>query len=523
MQFIKILLVTFLIGLTSSGFSQKQDLKSMIDYVKDGKDDTVKVNMLISICDSLFRVKPEESVKYGTQALDLSRKLNFSKGEAYALKYIGMGYFIPADYLPAIDYFQQALEIFEKIGLKNGVANMLSNIGVIYNNEGNDTKALEFYLRSLNISEEINDSTRVLTALVNIGMVYSKKEVTMDLARDYYQKALRIAEELDYLVAIGTITVNLGELFLAKGDYQDALAYFEKSLKAYQKANSGNMSYTLINIGKVHALRKDYEKAIEVQERAFSMAEQNNSKLEMGQALLGLANTYWQKGDNQNALKYFSQAEQIANEIGAKYERRDAVKGLASAYASKDDYVNAYRYKNMESVLNDSIFSETSQDRLNQLQFQYEVDSRLKENEVLKRDARLRESKNRILIFAMVLLGLGIVCTSIFLIVLTRTIKQKKKANAELEVKNVLITPSEAGHNRQYSLCEKDPDCNIASTRCDPGYSARKSDHFPAKGYCQRRFLLDDQSMREENMHGSRLHRSRCARCLNEYAGSFIP
>ena len=413
----------------------------MIETVKEGKDDTIKVNMLISICDSIFRIKPEESIQYGTQALELSRKLNFRKGEAYALKYIGLGYFIPANYIQAIDYFQQALEIFEAVNDRKGTANMLSNIGVIYNNYGNDTKALDYNLRSLNISEEINDSLRILTALINIGLIYSKKEATTVQAQDYYLRALRIADRLDYQLGIGTISVNLGELYMLKGCYQDALKYFERSLIAYTKSNAINyVCISLINIGKIHALNKDYNSAIKSQEKALNLAEQNDSKLEMGLAFLGLASTYMRQGDTQNALKYFRLAEQITAEVGAKYERRDAIKGLAAAYAIKEDYVNAYRYKKLESVLNDSIFSATSQERLNQLQFQYEVDSRLKENEILKRDAKLRESKNRILLLAMILLGLGVVCTSIFLIVLARAIRQKKRANAELEVKNTLIT-----------------------------------------------------------------------------------
>jgi serine phosphatase RsbU (regulator of sigma subunit) len=235
--------------------------------------------------------------------------------------------------------------------------------------------------------------------------------------------------------------VNLGEFYMAKGDYQDALKYFQRSLIANTKTNAiGYICISLINIGKIHAFNKDYGSAIESQEKALNLAEQNDSKLEMGQAFLGLASTYMQMGDTPNALKYFRLAEEVTSEIGAKYERREAVEGMAAAYALNDDYVNAYRYKNLASGLKDTLFSQTSQEMLNQLQFQYAVDSRLKENEVLKRDARLRESKSRILMLAVGLLILGIVCTSIFLIVLARAIRQKKRANAELEVKNTLIT-----------------------------------------------------------------------------------
>lgn len=440
MQFTRIFLFLILLGSISVAYPQKNDLKTMIENAGKGKEDTARVNLLIDICDSIFRVNPDEAIRYGTQALELAGKIKFLKGEAYALKYIGMGYFEQGEYEKTFGYFQRALEIFETIKNKKGIANMLSNIGVAYNNQGNDPRALELYLRSLNISEEINDSLRVVTALINIGLIYSKNESTQDKAQDYYLRALRISEKLGYQIAIGTVTVNLGELLFSRGDDLDALSYFERSLKAYQKAHAGNIPYTLINIGKIYAKRKDFKNAVKYQEEALSIAQQTNSKLEEGQALLGLANTWLEKGDTQNALRYFKLSEQITNEIGANYERRETFEGLARTYAIRKDFINAYRYKSMESTVKDTLLSETRQKQLNQLQFQHGMDNMLKENEALKNDARLKEARNRMLSLVLVLLFLGIICTSAFLIVLTRTIKQKKKVNAELVGKNALIT-----------------------------------------------------------------------------------
>ncbi len=440
MRFTKILLTFILFEILSGEYSQGQDLKTMIESVNEGKNDTVQVGLMVSICDSLFRTRPTETIKYGTDALKLARNLKFQKGEAYALKYIGMGHFTQGEYVKAIDFFQQSLEKFETIGDKRGIANILSNIGVIYNNEGNDAKALELYLRSLKLSEEINDSVRIVTALVNIGLIYSKKESTMDKAEDSYLKALKLSEELDYSIAIGTLTVNLGELFFSKGDYKKALLYFERSLKAYRKVNSGNIPYTLINIGKIYAREKYYQNAFKYMEEALAIAEQNNSKLEIGQALLAIANTYLQKGDTQNALKYYTRSEQITSEIGAMYERRESYDGLARTYAKRSDYNNAYRYQLKESQLKDTLFSETSQLQLNNLQKQFEIESMLKENEILKRDVKLKETKNRLQLLAIFFLFLGLASISIFMILLVRANNLKKKANSELAEKNVLIT-----------------------------------------------------------------------------------
>ena len=440
MKFIRIILFLFCMAISLPSYSQGQDLNSMIERINSSNGDTIKVNLLISICDSLFRTKPAETLDYGTMALELARDLKFRRGEAYALKYIGMGYYVQGEYVKAIDHFQQALEIFEGIGEKKGIANMLNSIGVIYNNEGNDAKALDLYLKSLNISEEIRDSVRVVTALINIGLIYSKKETTVDNARDYYLAALQISEALGYNDAIGAVTVNLGELFYARGDYKQALSFFERSLEAYQKSKSGNIPYTLINIGKIYARWNDYNSAIKYQEQAYDIAKQNDSKLEMGQSLLALANTNLEINETQNALKFFKQAEQITTEIGAMYERRETYRGMADTYAKRTDFINAYIYRVKESDLKDTLFSETNQLQLNQLHVQYEIETMMKENEILKRDIKLREAKNRLQMIIIVSLVLVLFTIQIFIILLTRKNKQIKKANAELAEKNSLIT-----------------------------------------------------------------------------------
>ncbi|MCX6303323.1 MAG: tetratricopeptide repeat protein, partial [Bacteroidia bacterium] len=440
MKFLKVLIVIILSGLGYSGYSQKVDLKTMIGNVNKGRNDTVEVKLLLDICDSLFRSKPVETLQYGTTALDLARNLRYQKGEAYALKYLGLGYFIQGKYVNAMKYFQQALEKFEAIGDKKGIANMLSNIGVIYNNESNYAKALELYLQSLKISEEINDSIRAVTVLINIGLIYSKKESTIDKAEENYLKALRISEQINYLIGIGTVTVNLGELFMVKGDNKRALVYFEKSLDAFKKAKTGNISYTLINIGKIYAKDKYYQNAFKYLEEALALAEQNNSKLEISQAFLGLANTYLQKGDTQKALSFFKQAEKLTTEIGALSERKETYNGLARTYAKRRDFTNAYHYQLQESDLKDTLFTETSQMQLSQLQLQYEIETMLKENEVLKRDVKLNETKNRVQMLAIGFLFLGFIVVAIFTGLIARANKQRKIANAQLLEKNELIT-----------------------------------------------------------------------------------
>jgi serine phosphatase RsbU (regulator of sigma subunit) len=431
------LLMLFIFILTSAQDAETDSLRALL---LSSKEDTVKVNTLLILSSNLGWSSPIEAIQLGTQAKDLAEQLNFRKGVAYALKYIGMGYYYQDKYPETINYWKQSLETFESINDSTGIANMLNNIGAVYNNVGDDARALDLYLKSLEISEKINDSLRVLTAMANIGLIYLKKTTTQDKAKQYLLEALKLSEELGDLNAIGTASVNLGEVYFEKGDYQMALAFYEQSLEAFQKTKLGNVPYTLSNIGKVYAKWGNYDEAIIYQQKAFDMAKKIDARLDMAQTLLGLADTYKQKGDLISAITYYKRAQSFAKEINATYELRDAYKGLALSYAELSDYKNAFKYQNLVITALDTIFSENTQRQINILQIQYETEAMERENVILKNNVELQESKNQLQRLIIYLFIMGFAFITIFIIFFIRAYNQKRRINIELEKKNDLIT-----------------------------------------------------------------------------------
>jgi serine phosphatase RsbU (regulator of sigma subunit)/uncharacterized protein HemY len=420
--------------------AQDSETDSLRALLAESGQDTVKVNILLALSSNLYRLSPTEAIQLSTEARNLAEQLDFQKGVANALKYMGMGHYFQGHYSETINFWQLSLMTFESINDTAGIANMLNNLGAVYNNVGDDARALELYLESLKIAEGINDSLRILTAMGNIGLIYQKKSATQDKAKEYYLQAIQISEELDYQDGIGTNSVNLGEIYFKEEEYEMALAFFEKSLEAFEKSSTGNMPYTLSSIGKVYAKWGDFEEAIKYQREAFDMAKNLDSKLDMTQILLGLAETYKQQGNIRSALTLFERARSIAQEIGALYELEDACKGLAFSYADIYDYKNAYLFQNQVNTIKDTIFSENTQKQINQLQIQYETEAMERENIILKRDVELKESRNRQQRLIIYLFILGFTCITIFIIFFIRAYNQKRKTNLELAQKNALIT-----------------------------------------------------------------------------------
>ncbi|MFH1121750.1 MAG: adenylate/guanylate cyclase domain-containing protein [Bacteroidota bacterium] len=371
--------------------TQTREADSLKAQIKSSKEDTVRVNSLIALSGTLLRSNSGEALRYANEAKALADRLVFRKGQAYALKGIGMGYYFQGNYIETLLYWQQSLEIFQSMGDKLGIANMLNNLGAVNFNEGDDEKAIDFYLESLRVSEEIGDKLRIATALVNIGAVYFNKKGTHERALQYYLKALPLSEELGDNDAIGTSAVNMGEIYLERGDDKSALFYFEKALNAYRKSENGNVPYALNNIGKVYAKRNEFQQAIGYQMEAFKLAEKLNTKLEMSQSLLGLAETYRQQGDNPSAISSYIRAQEIAKGIGANYELKDAYEGLAGLYEKVSDFRNAYKYQTLFTGIKDTLYNAEMDKRIQAVTLNFDLEKKQGEIDLLTKDKALQE------------------------------------------------------------------------------------------------------------------------------------
>ena len=444
----KILFITFLV-LYQISVAQSTVSDSLKLVLEGCKEDTVKVNILISICQNEYRLLPDSAIVHGKAALSLSEKLNYGKGIANAAKYIGMGYYFLGNYTETANFWQQALRNFEAINDKVGVSNILSNLGALYANQGDDVRALEFHLRSLKAAEESEDTLRIVTSMINIGVIYLNNPGTHDIALKYNLSALPLSEKLGNNDAIGTVSVNLGEIYFRREVYDTALFYFEKSLNAFRKSNSGNVPYTLTNIGKVYMKRGDFQKAIDFQQEGFKIAEQSNAKLEMTSTLLGMAGTYSDAGKIKSAVNTYDKARVLAEEIGAKNELRQAYEGLAANYLMMSDYVNAYRFQKLLTNIKDTLYIAANDKKIQSLQFNYELDKREAQISLLTKDKELQEVIIKKQKFTQITFIIGFVIALLVTVQTYRNYRRKVKTNQllakqknEIEIQNKNLTVS---------------------------------------------------------------------------------
>jgi class 3 adenylate cyclase len=395
------------------------------------KADTQKVNVLNALSKSFFNSNPDTSVLIAMTSKKLADHVNYKNGLALALKNMGIGYYLNGRYIDAIKTWQQALEVYRSINDKKGIANMLSNQGAVYFNQGDDAKSLELHLQSLKISEDIGDTLRILTSLYNIGAVYLNKPATYKRALEFFLRSYKLSIAINDQYSIGTSTANLGEVYYKMGDDSTALFYLNKSVKAYQ--GTEDLPYSLNYIGRVYTRQKEFDHAIKTHMQAFDISKRLDTRLDMTQSLVGLAQAYAAKGDIVSSINAYKQSLEFGIPLKAVTEIKDAYEGLSSSYALQTDYHNAFKYQNLLLAIKDTIYNTTTDKKLGTLQFTFDLEKKESQISLLSKDKEIQQQeiqRQRLVRngfmggFAIVLLFAGV-----FFIQRNRISKEKKRSD----------------------------------------------------------------------------------------------
>jgi adenylate cyclase len=417
----KVSLIAFLIGLAAITFSQE---------VKPGSEfsaDTARINALLKQSNMLAAKEPEKTIEIALQAKEQAEKIDFKQGIAYALKNIGLGYYFQEKKVETLDYWGQSLKIFEDLKDDVGISNLLNNIAAIYVNQGDYERGLEYGLRSLKLAEKTGDKLRLLSALNTVGSIYYKNKDTWDKALGYLISALPYCEAVGRKDAIGIISENIGEIYADKNQMDSALIYYQRSIAAVGDEPSTSFAYN--GIGKLYLKKGDIKEALNYHNKALSNADKTNSPRHIQESLRGIANVYVKQNDFTTALNYYDRARLIAEQIKAVDALKDIYSEMAIAYAGTKDYKNAFKYRSLYADIKDTLYNTERDKKLGSLQFEFDLEKKQNEINLLTKDKALQIVQTKRQKFAKNAFMIGLFLAFIIAALIYRSYRDKVKTH----------------------------------------------------------------------------------------------
>jgi signal transduction histidine kinase len=290
--------------------------------------DTSRVNLLLTISDSFFQASlpkynPDSALYYAKQALELSRKISYMRGEARSYMQLAIVTYDIGDYAPALGHIQQSLKRFESLKDTLGIIRSLRMFSAVYNFRGNDRQMLSNYLSIVRLARKINNKEQLIKTFAQISLAYTQSTIlNLDSAEYYADQVLRSGVNLQWerAEALGI----KGDVYAQRKAYPRALAYMRQALQGFKKANDQHRVYdTYVSLGKTYGKLNRLDSALYYSKLAYQQYKGDLDSLTMKmEAGYQLGLLYRDLKQFEQAAKFFKIAADALAAIDEKGEKQ---------------------------------------------------------------------------------------------------------------------------------------------------------------------------------------------------------
>ena len=306
-----------------------------------GKD---RIGVLVELMEILGRDKPNQSIAYGKEALDLLKKHPAKTTEAQVFYWMGWAYGMMNKSDSAKIYANLTGKISKEIEFTKGLVLESFLHARICRNEGLYDDAIDYLNEAKRINEEDEDLQLKIKILNELGSVY-RRISQLDEALDYHEQALELLKSFNDEDELTTTYVYLGIINDIKGNYDKALSYHQQALELNKRQNdTRGIAGSIHNIGILYQKLEKYPQALDYYNQALKYWEQLNNQSGLASTYNSLGGVNELTGNPTEALKYYKLALEIWEKSGSKNSISIALHNIGSVYETLGKYDEAIKF-----------------------------------------------------------------------------------------------------------------------------------------------------------------------------------
>jgi serine phosphatase RsbU (regulator of sigma subunit) len=263
---------------------------------------------------------------------------------------------------------------------QRGIAESSRNLGYCLWRFGNYSQSLEKSMIALEIFRSLKDKKGEADTLNSVGAVYMYQGDN-DNRLKCNQLCLQIRTEIDDKESIASSEVNIGETYMEMGNFEEANKWFDKCLKN-PHASIQAQSWVHHNIGIIFYRTDQLEKAIKAFKQSFELSNSVNyevlsiaTHIQIAQVLIELDVFSTEIDINLN------QALIAALNIGIKEDIHKIYLAFSQIEEKRGNVTQSFEWYKKYHKAYEDLFNENSDQKLNNIQTQYEIKSARQETE----------------------------------------------------------------------------------------------------------------------------------------------
>ncbi len=297
-----------------------------------------------------------------------------------------------AEYDQAYDCLTSALRLYEQLAQPHKQADVLIGLGLVHWRLADHIRSLQMLRQALALCQQIGDVAREVSCLNCLGIVYgSAGEYEQALAA--YER-IRVLQNQPDSIDEGFALNNMGMVYLLLGEVDEAHRCVRHSLRIAQQCESSHLlTVAFDTLGGVHLATGNLEEALDCFERSVRLAQSQNRRHDELAARLNMARVYGQQQAWQTAVSAWCQALKLAEEIGARDEMRTCHRELYGLYKQLGQIDRALAHHEQFHHLDRMISDNLVEMRYRILQANHLLEVAQKETELIRHQNTLLEQE----------------------------------------------------------------------------------------------------------------------------------
>lgn len=288
--------------------------------------------------------------------------------------------------------FNKGIELSKSINDSIALGEIMFKYGLLKAYQNKFDQGLEYTLQAIRIFENQKNNTKAGIAYGGLG--YNLK--TRDLEKGFYymRKGIKLLEIENDLEGLNPVYDNYGVLLSMDKKLDSALYYQYKSLAIKkQLKDSIGLGYSYANIANTFAEKQNYDLAKTYVDSSSVIRNKIADNYGITVNFVHVAEIFQQEGNYEKAIENYKKCAQSANKYKYKNLEKYCYQKIAECYQKIDNYKQAFQFKEKFQSLKDSTENVLAQNKIEELQIQFETEKKEKQLAEAKSDILIKEAK----------------------------------------------------------------------------------------------------------------------------------
>lgn len=313
-------------------------LKASVIYIEDIKPDNNKTKEYRA-----SEAAKKEILALGAKAINEAYLSGDDRLIAQTSNIYGQKCMVLKEMDLAVTYTINGLELNEKLGIKNSPWDYVA-VGEILYRIREYNECIKNSVKAFKMLQPLKDSIRMMFSSNTTALAYHRLKL-YDSAFYWYQTSLKFADGLNNKIWNGLIGGNMGQIYYELGQYDTALALFQKD---YQFSKEGelydNAANSLQWAARTQLRLKNKTVALQNVREALSLLGHTPEMFYLRNTYYTATNVFKELGAYDSAFYYNNKYVALNDSL----ERVIALSGLAVSKARANDEKSRYRIQSLQ-------------------------------------------------------------------------------------------------------------------------------------------------------------------------------